>query len=246
MNSAATERPRLPEPISPMRTLSFAPRGPCAAPRREVAATPAADAARSKNFRRVSDVSRIAHDGSSDRDDSWRGTKSRAANVRNGSTFVARNFSRATARPSERKPNLRLNRSHRLGARHGAEAGIARCQTVRIDLPIRQVLRISHRLIGRAVQLQLRDAPAVDDGVQRVERVEAQLNLPRAPEPDIPGQRQVERVIRTARHVVAARLEAQASSLRSRERRDVELPVLIVRAALSRIADDADHRRVAG
>ena len=137
-------------------------------------------------------------------------------------------------------------RPHRLRPGDGAEAGVARRRAIRIDLAVRQVLSVPHRLIRRAVQLQLRDPPVVNDRIERVERVETELDLTCPPEPDVTGDRQVERVIRTTHHVVAARFEAEASSLRSRERRHVELPVLIVGAALSRIVDDADHRRVAG
>src|SRR6186997_2084452 len=56
MNWAATDRPRLPEPIRPTRTLSFGPRGPCARARPETATAPAAVAAKSKNRLRESVV----------------------------------------------------------------------------------------------------------------------------------------------------------------------------------------------
>ena len=50
-------------------------------------------------------------------------------------------------------------------------------------------------------------------------------------EPDVPGDRQVQRAREAAAHVVVARLQAVAVVVRALERRRVELAVLVAAAA---------------
>ena len=132
---------------------------------------------------------------------------------------------------SEREADLQLHGPHGLGAVDRTEPGIARRAPVRIQLPVRQILRVADGLVGRAVQLELSHAAVVDHRVQRVEDVGAQLELPGAPEPDVARNGEVERPIGTADQVVPAGLETEAARLRSGERIDVELRVLIARTA---------------
>ena len=68
----------------------------------------------------------------------------------------------------------------------------------------------------------------------------SQLDLTAAAQPDVARDREVERVIGAADQDVAARFEADAVEGRSRDGRDVELAVLVARAARSRVADVDD------
>ena len=102
------------------RTLSFAPRGPCA--RRGVRSRPRPPPTR--RDRRTSGGSACSR---------LLMRFLQARERRSAGTCAPE--SRGTA-ASERKPNLRLDRTHRLGPGDRAEAGVARRQTARIDLPV--------------------------------------------------------------------------------------------------------------
>ncbi len=88
-----------------------------------------------------------------------------------------------------------------------------------------------HGVVRHVVELRV---------IERVERVEAHLELAEAAEPDALLQRQVEHVDRVAIQVVAARLETDAADLRGREDARVDHRIRVVRIALARIA--VDHR----
>src|SRR5689334_3500490 len=73
-----------------------------------------------------------------------------------------------------------------LCTRGRTEAGIARRQAVGDQRAIRVVLRIAHGEVGRAVVLNLRLARVDDVAVKRVERIQADLEVPPPTEPDVP------------------------------------------------------------
>src|SRR5262245_30185919 len=143
----------------------------------------------------------------------------------------------------KRESRVDVDRPHRQRASRGAEPGVARLQTGRIHLTVDE-LRVADRQVGRAVELDLVLAVVVDHGVERVERIHAELDAAIAADADIPRQRQVDRVVRAAAHDVAARLETNAVVRRTGHRGDVELRVLVARAALARIAGEDDPRAV--
>ena len=103
------------------------------------------------------------------------------------------------------------------------------------------------RLIGTR-HLQRGVSTVVDNGVERVERFQPKLERPAAAQSEIASQREVDRLVKAAVHVVLARLEAEARIGRRghghREGRRVELRVLVVRAAGARIAVNQDARRI--
>jgi len=70
-----------------------------------------------------------------------------------------------------------LRVARRLGAGDGAKAGVARLEPGAVDRPVSVELSIPNGRVGRAVQLELRLTRVVDDGVERVEEVEPELDL---------------------------------------------------------------------
>src|SRR5262245_49837675 len=78
---------------------------------------------------------------------------------------------------SELEPHLQLQVAQRLRARRRAEPGGSRRQAILIERAVRQVLRVDDRQIGRAPVDHVALAVVVDHGVERVEDVEAELNV---------------------------------------------------------------------
>ena len=89
------------------------------------------------------------------------------------------------------EPDLYLRVPHRLSAGGGAEAGVPRLQTIRIDRSVGKVLRVQHCQVGRAPVLHRR-VPVVDhDNVEGVEGIEPELELAGATYSNVPRERQV-------------------------------------------------------
>src|SRR5437870_896019 len=138
----------------------------------------------------------------------------------------------------EAETQLHLHRPHRLRAVDGTEPRAYRQQPGGIDRAVRKVLAVADGLIGRAIELHRRDPGVVDHRVERVEQLEAELRLARATQPEIARDREIGRVVLAPGHVIAARFQSEAVGERTRERRGVELVVLISGAAATGVADD--------
>jgi CheY-like chemotaxis protein len=81
------------------------------------------------------------------------------------------------ASASELEADLQLDCSHVHRPIDGAEPCRRRAEASRIDVAVREKLRVANRLVLRADELQLGDARVVDDRVQRVVHLHAKPNL---------------------------------------------------------------------
>ena len=103
---------------------------------------------------------------------------------------------------------------------------------------------LAERQIAGADVLNLRLSAVDHDHVECIERVEPQLQLPGPAKTNVSSNREINGFIRTARQSVAAGFQTDAAVRRPRDSGGIELPILIVRAAASRVTDVYDSRRV--
>src|SRR5688572_21811951 len=137
---------------------------------------------------------------------------------------------------SELEADLQLNCSHVHRPVDRAEPCRRRAEASRIDVAVREKLRVANRLVLRADELQLGDARVVDDRVQRVVHLHAQLDQPAGPYVEAARDREIDPVIGAPGQVVASRFHPEASRQRTRKRSGVELIEPVARAAAARIA----------
>ena len=79
-----------------------------------------------------------------------------------------------------------------------------------------------------------------DDEVEHVERVETELEIAVATQADVPGNREVHRMVGAATEEEPPRLQADTAVLRTGDGGRVELLVLVARTTGPRIADIDD------
>ena len=113
---------------------------------------------------------------------------------------------------SELEPDLQLQVAHVLRARGRAEARVVRLQPGRIDRAVRQELGVADRQVGRAVVLICVWRALIDDRVERVERVQAELELAAAAQPDVARDREVGPVV-SAQPIMTLRPDSRPTLL---------------------------------
>src|SRR5437899_9656044 len=96
---------------------------------------------------------------------------------------------------SELESELHLDRAHVLRPVRCAEPGVFGLHAGGVERAVGVELRVAHGQVRRAVQLKLRYAAVDDDGVEHIERVDAELRLPISAKTDVARNREIGRLV---------------------------------------------------